>query len=369
MKTLIVGAGIAGLAIGWRLAQAGSSVEIFDRGLAGRGATWASAGMLAPGAELGPEPSPLATLAHNSRNAWPEFARELQSESGTELGFRQDGTLMIAWNEVSALPLNKRAALLLAHGMDAAWLNPTDVLKRENMLASDITGALFVGGDAQVDNRALTDAFRVVLRKRAVVLRENCAVEKIVTEDGRAVGIATGQGDFRGDKIVLATGAWLNRIEGVSAPFLPEVKPIKGQMAAVLPPAGARLPRALIWDDDVYLVPRRDRLLIGATVEDVGFDTGVTREARDRLIGAASRLIPGLTGWTISELWAGLRPKSPDEAPILGETTVPGLYVAGGQYRNGILFAPLVADTMCALLLGKGAPPSAAFDPKRFPKV
>jgi glycine/D-amino acid oxidase-like deaminating enzyme len=140
-------------------------------------------------------------------------------------------------------------------------------------------------------------------------------------------------------------------------------------MAAVLPPDGARLPRALIWDGDVYLVPRRDRLLIGATVEDAGFDTGVTREARDRLIGAASRLIPGLSGWTISELWAGLRPKALDEAPVLGETAIADLYVAGGQYRNGILFAPLVADTMCALLSGKGAPPSAAFDPKRFRKA
>jgi glycine oxidase len=138
------------------------------------------------------------------------------------LGFRQDGTLIVAWNEVSAHRLKQQAALLAAHEMDAAWLNPPDVIRRENMLAPEISGALFVGGDAQVDNRALTHALRVVLHKCAVVLRENCAVERIVIEDGRAVGIATGQGDYRGDKVLLATGAWLNRIEGVSTPVLPE---------------------------------------------------------------------------------------------------------------------------------------------------
>ena len=366
MRILIVGAGIAGLAIGWRLAQAGVFVEIFDRGLLGRGATWASAGMLAPGAELGPVSSPIGRFAHDSRDAWPDFAAELQSESGIDVKFRQDGTLIVAWSEARARQLTEQSSLLSAHGMEAAWLSPSDVLERENLLARDISGALFVGGDAQVDNRALTEALRAVLRKRAVSLRENCLVERIVVEHGRAVGIGTAQGDVPGDKVVLATGAWLNRIEGVPRQTLPEVKPIKGQMAAMLPPDGTKVPRALIWDDDVYLVPRRDRLLIGATVEDAGFDTSVTREAKDRLINAARRLIPSLDGWTLSELWAGLRPKTRDAAPVLGETAIAGLYVAGGQYRNGILFAPLVADRMCALLLGKRILSSAAFDPKRF---
>jgi glycine oxidase len=363
MKVIIVGAGIAGLAIGWRLAQAGATVEIFDRGLAGRGATWASAGMLAPGAELGPEASPVARFAHDSLAAWPAFAAELRSASGSDLGFREDGSLIVAWNETTARRMKEQAA------GEASWLSPSEVLKRESMLAANVMGALFVAGDAQVDNRALSEALRAVLARSNSSLHENCSVEALIVEHGRAKGIITTGGAVHADRIVLAPGAWLNRIEGVPPATLPKVKPVKGQMAAMMPPGGAALPRALIWDDDVYLVPRRDRLLIGATVEDAGFDTSVTAQARDWLVGAASRLIPGLDHWRLSELWAGLRPKAPDEAPVAGETEIDGLYVAGGQYRNGILFAPLLAEIMCGVVLDRKANPAyAAFGPRRFRK-
>ena len=292
MKIVIVGAGVAGLAIGWRLAEAGASVEIFDRGLAGRGATWASAGMLAPGAERGPEAGPLARFAHESRAAWPAFAAELRSASGSDLGFREDGSLMVAWNEATAQRLKEQAVRLNARAMEAAWLSCSEVLKREGILSPNIAGGLFVAGDAQVDNRALGEALRTATLKTGAVLRENCAIEALILEHDKAKGIVTSEGNVHADRIVLATGAWLNRIEGLPPGTLPEMKPIKGQMAAMMPPEGMALPRALIWDDEVYLVPRRDRLLIGATVEDAGFDTSVSVEARDHLLGAARRLIP-----------------------------------------------------------------------------
>jgi glycine oxidase len=355
MKVLIVGAGVAGLATGWRLAQAGASVEIFDRGLAGHGATWASAGMLAPGAELGPDASPLARFAHESRAAWPAFAADLEAASGVELGYREDGSLLVAWDERAARDLKQRAARLNAHGMEATWFPATDVIRRESLLSSDVGGALFVAGDAQVDSRALGEALRAALIRLNVRIRESCGVEALVVDGRTTKGIVTPEGKVLGDRVVLATGAWLNGIGGVPKGLLPEVKPIKGQMASVLPPKGVALPRALVWDEEVYLVPRRDRLLIGATVEDVGFDTSVTAEARERLVGAAARLLRGFNGWGLAELWAGLRPKASDEAPVLGETEIAGLWVAGGQYRNGILFAPLLAQRICAALLNQGA--------------
>jgi glycine oxidase len=145
------------------------------------------------------------------------------------------------------------------------------------------------------------------------------------------------------------------------------VTPVKGQMVAVRVPVGTLLQRHLLWGEDVYLVPRGDRVLIGATVEDAGFDISVSREACSRLISAAACIVPALAEWEISEVWAGLRPRTPDGAPVLGATAIEGLYVAGGQFRNGILFAPAVADAMQRIVL-TSQPVSAirAFDPRRF---
>jgi glycine oxidase len=146
---------------------------------------------------------------------------------------------------------------------------------------------------------------------------------------------------------------------------LPPVKPVKGQMIACIPPSGIALPNALIWSDEIYLVPRGDRVLIGATVEDVDFDTSVESRACDELLRSAAELIPSIPRWELAEFWAGLRPRTPDGAPVLGATQTEGLYVAGGQFRNGILFAPAVADSMLEILRGN-ASGIAAFDPLRF---
>ncbi|MEA2824257.1 MAG: glycine oxidase [Alphaproteobacteria bacterium] len=138
-------------------------------------------------------------------------------------------------------------------------------------------------------------------------------------------------------------------------------------MAACEAPAATVLPQALIWADDVYLVPRGRRLFIGATVEDANFDISVSRQARDHLLAAARRIVPSLEGWRLAEMWAGLRPRTPDDAPVLGAARAAGLFVAGGQFRNGILFAPAVADAICGLVLGQpGHVEYRAFDPRRF---
>jgi glycine oxidase len=366
MKVMIVGAGIAGLAIGWRLAQAGAQVEIFERGTAGRGATWAAAGMIIAGGELEEGSADLARLARGARQLWPEFAAELESESGCTLDYSETGSLLVARDETSARALEQRAARIAASSGRAEWLARKELRKREPLLSLELHGALHVPEDARVDNRLAGEALRVALAKRNAVVHENTEVSGLTITDGRVRGIVCGGSTIGGDTIVVASGAWMNELHG-TAGVLPPISPAKGQMICVRPPPDTKLPRPLIGSDDVYVVPRGDRILIGATVEDVGFDTSVSREACDGLLSAAARIIPAVAAWRISQMWAGLRPRTPDGAPVLGETAVSGLFVAGGQYRNGILFAPAVADAMRRVVLnGEIASEIRAFDPRRF---
>ena len=367
MKVLIVGAGVAGLAVGWRLAAAGIAVEILERGLAGRAATWASAGMIAAGAELGTEKNPTAQFAREARAKWPGFAQDLEAASGCRIDYRQTGSLIVAQSPHRARTLENHARALARDGGTASWVERAELRRREPLLSPNLLGALHIMGDAQVDNRALSDALRAALMNAGGVLREHCEVRALAIQDGRALGVVTADGVIASDTIVLACGAWVNMIGGMVADDLPPVKPAKGQMAACEAPAATALPRALIWADDIYLVPRGGRLFIGATVEDASFDTSVSRDARDHLMAAAKRIIPALGEWRLAEMWAGLRPRTPDDAPVLGATQVAGLLIAGGQFRNGILFAPAVADAICALVLGQpGRTEHRAFDPRRF---
>jgi glycine/D-amino acid oxidase-like deaminating enzyme len=235
------------------------------------------------------------------------------------------------------------------------------------LLSGDLHGALDFPEDAHVDNRALAGALRAACGAAGVSLREHCDVRSIVVEQGRARAIVTTEGAINGDFFVLACGAWMNLIAGPGTEDLPVIRPVKGQMAACEPPAGVMLPSSLIWGDGVYLVPRRERLLVGATVEDSGFDTSVSRNACDSLVSAAARIIPAVRDWRVVEMWAGLRPRSADDLPVLGATATAGLYVASGQFRNGILFAPAVADALTVSILSDTSDIGiVAFHPSRF---
>ena len=362
MKVIIVGAGIAGMAIGWRLAQAGVEVELYERGLAGRGATWAAAGMIAPGAELKDESEELAAFARRSRVAWPGFAAELEAESGCSIGYSEPGSLILALDDA------RGHALAQAKGSDAGaqWLAQQDLRRREPLISSEVHGALYIPGDAQVDNRLTADALRIALGRRNIAIHENTEIRGLLITENRVRGIVSDKGNVACDAVIVASGAWLNEFGGAPAE-LPPVSPVKGQMVAIRAPAGTALPKHLLWSDDAYMVTRAGRILIGATVEDAGFDTSVSADACTRLLSAAARIIPLLREWPMSEMWAGLRPRTPDGAPVLGASSVDGLYVAGGQFRNGILFAPAVADAMQRIVLScQPAPELRSFDPRRF---
>jgi glycine oxidase len=309
----------------------------------------------------------LTRFARSAHAAWPAFARELEEASGWDIGFSGPGSLIVAQTEARAASLKRHAAMLGESRTRSEWLTRDNLLAREPLLSRNLHGALHVPDDAQVDNRVLGDALGAALARLSVPLHRNSPARALIVEGGRIRGIVTPSGALFGDAVILACGAWMNLLEGIRADELPPVKPAKGQMVALAPPDAVALPHCLIWDDEVYLAPRRDRIFIGATVEDAGFDTSVTREACRRLVAEAARIIPALAQWRIAEMWAGLRPRTPDSAPVLGMSGIAGLYVAGGQFRNGILFAPAVAEAISALILKeKIRPEIRAFDPRRF---
>ena len=361
MKVVVIGAGVAGLGIGWRLRQAGVDVTVLERAQAARGATWAAAGMIATTAELGEAQTPEAALANRARSLWPGFAREIEDASGMKIGYAQSGSLMIAMTSAQVDDYAQRAK----GDPDLKALSAEEARVLEPMLTREVAGALWASQEAVIDNRALGQALARAFVRSGGKLILNETVVRIETQSGCAVAALTSAGLYEADAFVLAAGAWSGLIEGLPAAAIPPVKPMKGEMLALAPPKGTALPGHVVWGNEIYLVPRDDRLLVGATLEDVGFDTSLTDAAEDWLSSRALGLMPDLKTWTIVEHWAGLRPCSPDGLPLLGPTAVNGLFVASGQYRNGILFAPAVAEMLSGLVLERPTD-FAAFDPRRF---
>lgn len=363
MKILVVGAGVAGLSIGWRLAQTGYSVDILEAGLTGRAASWAAAGMIGAAGELSDGKSELAVMGREAMALWPGFAQEIETASGRTISYRADGALVVALDGDSALRLQQRHAALIRSGDGAEWLSTAEARKREPVLAPDIAGALYVAADAQVDNRALTDALAEAFRRAGGRILENTRVESLLAQNGRVQGVATNAGVRAADAVVVCAGAW----SGLLGEVMPPIRPAKGQMAALVPPPGATIPTRPIWGNAAYLVPRQGRVLLGATVEEAGFDTGVTKAVLENLLERARRLAPDIENWPVVESWAGLRPRTPDDAPVLGPTGVDGLFVACGQFRNGILFAPVIADALKRFVSGTEVGfPAQAFRLDRF---
>jgi glycine oxidase len=362
MKFVVIGAGIAGLSIGWRLAQSGAQVTVLERAQPGRGATWASAGMIAVAAEAGDDHTPLAQLAHRSAALWPHFAREIEEACAMEVGYRVDGTLLVARTPEEATVMRRRAKGSAA----LEYLLVEQARALEPLLATDISGALFDPDEAQVDNRAIGLALAVAFQRAGGVLQTNEAVVRLEMENGRVAGARTPFALYRADAFVLAAGAWSGRIEGLPAKTIPPIVPVKGEMIALCG-GDAPIPKHMIWGHDIYLVPRGDCVLVGATVAYQGFDSAPTDAAANWLLDHAFALMPALRNWELVEHWAGLRPGSPDNLPLIGPSPLDGLFIASGQFRNGILLAPAIAEAVAGIVLGQPLREDlSAFDPRRF---
>lgn len=348
----IIGAGVCGLGIGWRLAQAGCRVDIFDRGAIGRGASHAAAGMLATGVET--EPGELALLQLNlrSQRAWPAFAADVEAASGREIGYRDDGTLVIALTRDDERHLRFIHDFHRGAGVDVALIGGGEARQREPYLNPRIPAAVWSPNDHQVDNRALTAALAEAAARAGARLHPDAGVEAVRIGDGRAAGVVVAGETVPADAVVLAAGAWSRTVGGLEPAALPPVRPVKGQMLALQMDPEASLLRHVLWAPGVYLVPRRDgRLLIGATVEEKGFDDTITAGGQYALLDAAWRALPGIEELPIAETWVGFRPGSRDDAPILGPGPVDGLVYATGHHRNGILLAPVTADLVSRFVL------------------
>lgn len=365
----IIGAGAIGLGIAWRLAQRGLKVTVFDKGEAGRGATHAAAGMLAACSEAEPGEEALVKLGRASQEAWPEFARELEAASGLSVDLRREGTLLVALTADDQARLTHDLAFQQSLGLPIEWISAGAARKREPHLGTRLAGALWSPADWQADNRKLAAALRVAAERAGVTLREHAEVKRIVGEGARATGVGLADGtDVAADHVLLAAGAWSRQIEGIPAASRPPVRPIKGQMIALRMDPRAPLITHVVWAPGIYMVPRLDgRLLLGATVEEKGFDAEMTAGGVLTLLEAAWRAVPAIEELPIAEMWVGYRPGSRDDAPILGAGPLDGLSYATGHHRNGILLAPVTADLMAKYIAeGVADPMLAPFGMQRF---
>jgi glycine oxidase len=358
-RVAIIGGGVIGLSIGWRLAEAGCAVDLYERGKAGRGASWAAAGMLAAAVETEPGEEALVPLTRASQALWPGFARALKAASGIDVGLRDEGTLVVALTRDDAERLRFTFALQRRLGLEIELLSAAEALRREPHLSPRVTAACFSPHDTQVDNRRVAAALVEAFRRAGGRLHEQSPVAAIDVAGGTARGVVVGGERRAADIVVLAAGAWAQEIEGIPAPARPPVRPVKGQMLALRVDPSAPLLRHVLWAPKAYLVPRREgRLVVGATVEERGFDEALTAGGVMALLEGAWRALPGIEELAIEEMWVGFRPGSRDDAPILGPCAVDRLVLAVGHHRNGILLTPITAEAVSALVLTGVAPPS-----------
>jgi glycine oxidase len=351
-RVVIIGAGVIGLGIAWRLAGR-AAVTVFERGKAGSGASHAAAGMLAACCEAEPGEEALVALGRESQTRWPGFAAELLSATGIDVELREEGTLVLALTADDQAEIAHRLEFQRQLDLPLEWLSAAQTRAREPRLAGKIAGALFSPQDHQVDNRKLAQALRVAAEAADVTIHEQRPVKEIIVQGGRAKGVALEDGTIAAaDVVVLAAGAWSRGIAGLPPDRRPPVRPVKGQMLALQMNPAAPLLTHVLWAPGVYLVPRRDgRLIVGATVEEQGFDDKITAGGLLTLLEAAWRAVPAVEELPVAEIWVGHRPGSRDDAPILGPGPAEGLIYATGHHRNGILLAPVTADAVARLVL------------------
>ena len=374
-KVLIIGGGVIGLGIGWQLVKAGASVTIYERGEAGRAASWAAAGMLAPLAEAHTEESALLQLGCKSLARYPQWVDALASDAEMSIGYRAEGTLIIGLEPDDTHQLRHLYTAQQNLGLDVEWLSGREAREIEPVLSPRVTAAIHCATDYQVDNRQMVTALQHAYQICGGVLHENSTIEKIVIENGTATGVQTQDGFQAADMLILAAGCWSAQVDGLPDAIVPPVRPVKGQMLALQMEAGIAL-NAVIrtvrarYPTSVYLVPRDDgRLIVGATSEEMGFDTRLTSGGVFELLRGAWEAVPGTYELPLLETWAGLRPGSRDNAPILGKTPINNLIYATGHYRNGILLTPITAYEIAKLILtGETSEIIAPFQLNRFLK-
>ena len=362
---IVVGAGIVGCAIAHELASRGASVQIVDERPVGMGATQASAGVLAPFIEAR-EGSPLLDLTVRSLGMFDGFMERVSAESGVAVSYRRTGTLDVAETDAELRALQATADLLTRRGVPALMMDAQVVRAEEPHLGHGAIGGMLIDSHGFVAAGDLTRALAAAARRRGAQLIERSRVRRIACEFGDMI-VDTDRGSLTANAVVLAAGSWSGEIaiDGVNA--MVPVRPVRGQLLH-LGWTGTPL-RRVTWSGRCYLVPWDDgTLLVGATVEDTGFDERTTVAGVQQLLDAVCAIVPHASTAGFRSARAGLRPATADDLPVIGASAaVPNLMYATGHYRNGVLLAPLTAQLVAdAMIENRIDPMLAMVSPSRF---
>ena len=343
-------------------------VRVLEPRAPGQGATRASAGILAPDIE-GHGSALLRTLGRRSIDLYDDFIADLRSDSGRDIFYKRNGTFDLAFTDADVERLQALAKALASDGIEARWVLPAQFGEYEPLASKRAQGALFIPKHGYVAVTALTLAAAAAAEKYGASLEANTGAIRIFPlPDGR-VGVQASNRLWEAEQVVLAAGSWSALITIQDADTIP-VKPIRGQLIQLQTDPGVL--NRVIWGPDGYLVPWPDgAVLVGSTVEDVGFDERHTDEAVERLRDAATSLVPSLASAPLNSVRTGLRPKGPDDLPILGRSkAVPGLTYATAHYRNGVMFAPLTVRLVADLVFDRAADPALSdLDPARVGRL
>lgn len=347
---LIVGAGIIGCALARRLAGAGLSVQVLERSQPGREASWAAAGMLAPFAETAHSvPRVLSDLFEASLARYPDFVEALQDETGIQIGFRKGGSLLVATDYQEARVLAGLLERQLAAGKVVEEIAGDEIKKRQPGLTSQVQSALYFPPDCFIDPRTLFQALLESATRRGVRFVNGQQVLALEMDGTNVTGVRTASKVFHAGCVVNAAGAWAATFDPALAGL---VRPIRGQIVQLR--AKPQILRQLLHTTGCYIVPWPDgRTLIGSTLENVGFEKKVTAGAVQALLAAAARVVPSFAEAEVEQSWAGLRPDTSDNLPILGHSPLHNYIYANGHFRNGILLTPITTELIGDLILNQ----------------
>lgn len=359
----IVGGGIIGGAIASELTRHNLRVVLVDRGQPGREASWAAAGMLSPAPDS-PEAVPLVPLARASLELYPEFIARVEDISSRSTGYRRDGALEVFFAPAGEKERDQMLAQHRRFGLPSEAISLDDANRMEPALGSAAQAAAWLPYEASVEPRALTEAVLSAAAKLGVEMRPGAEVTSVVLESGRATGVIAAGTKISAAFVILAAGCYSGEIDWL-ARYAP-TRPVRGQMLSLRPAREG--PRRVLRSEHGYVVPREDgRVVAGSTLENAGFEKVVTPSGLLQILSAAVELAPALAQAEVLETWAGLRPDTPDHLPVLGPTDLPGLFIATGHYRNGILLAPITAKLAGEwLTTGSTSIEVGDFSPMRF---
>ena len=366
-EVIIIGGGIIGLSIGWQLVKKGHGVTIFERDTAGRGASWVAAGMLAPVSEFGFENEDFLELGRRSLALFPGFLERVSKDAGIPVALDTRGTLVVGFNHDDNERIRRVYNFREDAGLPVRWLTGSDAREIEPLLSPRASGAMWIPDDHQVDNRLLVDVLKIAYEKAGGKIHENTPVEALRCENGRFSAVVTANGEHTAGTAVLAAGCWSGKFPGLPDELTPRVRPVKGQIVSLKSDPSYEFAH-VIRAPDCYVLPKGDgRVLIGATEEEMGYDTTPTAGPVMRLIERAWEAVPSIYDLAIDSIDVGLRPGTRDHEPLLGNSGIDGLIMATGHYRHGILLAPVTAQVISDAVEGVPVPDwLEPFAPSRF---